>query len=331
MLFGIEIECYAPRDSHPVVNRKGYHGGNFSNNMWWKFESDSSLSNDYMGKAPVEMISNVIQSEEELEDAFKFLEKMFKSYTGFPLVIDETCGCHLHVGDHRWNRRFSFSRLLKIEKDYRKWLYGYDKKQSFAFKKNYYRRNYSKPNRSYSDYGARSSAFYNSNKGLEWRAFNLAGVQSFEDIKNRLRRAFGLLLEAHEEGELHARTFEFPQRWFKTSIKEQFANLDRAVKAIEPTMLFCRPSSGKRVVRRLTDGVVIVARGERCDDENKSFVVSPTVDTNDKTFKVKVKAVPSEFCYDLPKTPEYSEITFPKLRKSKRIYRTKYYKITAEE
>lgn len=303
MMLGIEIECYAPQDSAPVLNREYYHRGTFSHDMWWKFESDSSLNNIHANRSPVEIISNVITTTSDLNVALQHFRRLFDGYEGFPLVIDSTCGCHLHIGDAFWNKHLQFDRLLKLEKDYRKWLYAYDKKQSFAFKKHYYRRDYSKPNKKLEDYGSRHSAFYNSSKGLEWRAFNLIGVQSYDDIEARLVKAFTLLEEAYNE---HRKSFVYPQRWMKATIHAELKNSLADVKywSTRETIVFKTPKYGSRVIRELYNGVVLVDANNIGNTDTLTFP------------RIKELGI--------------TELTFPTLRKSKRIYKTKYYKVETE-
>lgn len=318
MLFGIEIECYAPKDSLPVVYKTGYHRGSFEKNDYWKFESDSSLSSYYSGRESVEIISKLLVDREDLSVAMENFRKIFKMYTRFPIVIDETCGCHLHIGDNDWTNVLPYAVLEKIEKGYRKWLYGYDKKQSFAFKKHYYRKTYSRPNKSYDDYTKRSSAFYKSDRGLEWRAFNLAGVKSFEDVEARIIKAYEMLEEVYENGRTTKLSFEYPKRWFKSKIKESQQKITNMIGLLEQELKFKTPLSAKKIEKRLYDNIYIVSNGLL--DE---MAILP--------FSLRDVSILEELTYKLPSAPERTEIYFAAPRKSKRIYKTKYYKIIEED
>ena len=101
--FGIEIECFIPRDARApyggiVYDRRvGYHQtGNFDGRNFpgWSATRDASLETDLPNYWPVEFVSPVLKGQNGLEQIRKF----FAWLESINARVNRTCGQHVHVG-----------------------------------------------------------------------------------------------------------------------------------------------------------------------------------------------------------------------------------------
>lgn len=101
LTFGIEIECFVPHASllHYGIEVGSYSGGYTISTTGfpsgWKASADSSLKNSFGGDyRGVEFVSPVLRGLEGLTQAAE-MAALIKGLGG---KVNDTCGCHVHVG-----------------------------------------------------------------------------------------------------------------------------------------------------------------------------------------------------------------------------------------
>ena len=181
--FGLELECGIPIEK-VNFSRGAYHSGiPLKNNSNWKAESDGSLSSLGERVTMVELVSNVF-------DLSGFNE-IFKEINKYDIHINKTCGAHIHFS--LWDndiqkdirKYFSLSVIKEIRKEINKGAKGIlkDKYPEFASQ---YSRHYARKCNSYNAFNDRHREFNFTKeqyKTIEYRAFNLLGCESNEQIK----------------------------------------------------------------------------------------------------------------------------------------------------
>src|SRR5262245_8670273 len=97
--FGVEIECYIPRDRMDGWSIAGYHssyGGNIPESDGWRAMEDGSLCSAPRGFRGVEIVSPVLRGREGLAS----VRAMVARLNSMGAVVNKTCGLHVHVGIH---------------------------------------------------------------------------------------------------------------------------------------------------------------------------------------------------------------------------------------
>ncbi len=191
---GIEIECVVNRDKLSRVNSRRFIP------KGWKWTSDGSLRsmgefNDY---ELVEFISDVSIGRgrfiKRLEDFKRFIiSRSGTTDLSKVLVFNRSCGNHFHIGltDNKKIGTFiSFPLITKFRKDFfnklKKLNIKEETKQSII---NQYFRSYAQKSTKTNFLKYRRTRYYEFNrlsedvgKGLEWRSFNLCGVDNWGDF-----------------------------------------------------------------------------------------------------------------------------------------------------
>ena len=223
--FGIEIEAFANKQilyeevKSPKLDIQPYHRGNYGHMRQlpsWRFESDSSLrATDsefkYIEKETFEAVTKPfkIQEWEGIYNEFKTLFTGDKDIEfNKVLAVNDSCGCHIHFSSTTNSHKtfLSYSHLKKIKREVDKYIRTTYPDIYKAFVKSYKRTSihgdsYCKVlKQDYVDYLSRRVEWNMTNLdssnrgGIEWRAFNLAGIQTWEQLNNILYNTF-LIIE----------------------------------------------------------------------------------------------------------------------------------------
>lgn len=185
--FGIELEL-AYNINEIEWSIAGYHHDNTGDNFdLWSVTRDGSLNSD---GAPfeaylAELVSIPLHNKEEVMEALnelrdKYPNKEFKEL----FYINKSMGAHIHFST--WRQReddmvfMGFynklrERVMQKVKDRHPRLYP-------LFKKQYYRNYAPKQGDLIIDKGLRGEISYTSGKGVEWRSFNLLGVETWDEL-----------------------------------------------------------------------------------------------------------------------------------------------------
>lgn len=197
--FGVEIELIADEELNDF-EVAAYHHGNYNDvsklKGFWKIERDGSLSandedyNNFLSPKTAEFISKKLNMK-DLKPALNIFKKFFNGdeYELNEIIsFNKSCGCHIHFSDdsnaHKGFLGYAYFHKLreKTMERIRKELPNIYN----TFKKHYFRDGYSQENRSIFIPPNREVEFnftqLKNNRGIEWRAFNLYGVKTWEEL-----------------------------------------------------------------------------------------------------------------------------------------------------
>lgn len=224
--FGIEIEAFANKKvlyeeiKSRTLEVQGYHRGNYGHMPEmpsWRIESDSSIApthNEFrfIEKEVFEAVSRTFKIN-EWNDVFD----EFKVYFGGEkdvefdkvLAVNDNCGCHIHFSSTTNSHKtfLSYKNLNMIKKRVDEYIQTNHPAVFKSFVKAYSRIN----NRSgdsyckvvkqdYIDYTDRrvewnmTNLDHNSRGGIEWRAFNISGIKTWNQLYDILLNTF-LIIE----------------------------------------------------------------------------------------------------------------------------------------
>jgi hypothetical protein len=194
--FGIEVECIVNKDIVDIpVN--SYHSDSFDRDIQhWAATSDSSLScqRKFKNEYTCEFVSKKLKFSEWKKgfDSFKKALQNNKNVE-FNEVIDinNTCGCHIHFStdNKRENTLITPKAYEKLRENMFKRMETEMPMLYRAFKSQYFRSYSKKLKEELLDKGDRGLEINYSaiNKGVEWRSFNLMGVETWEEFYNIVR------------------------------------------------------------------------------------------------------------------------------------------------
>jgi len=212
MLIGIEIEGYINKSIDIEIAE--YHSGKFNTYKYIKFEKDETLTSKI--GTPAEAVSNILHNEKELNLMLEEIKSALKinSEEENVILIDGTCGCHIHFS-HETKRDYIFlDKLYKIKRMHENFLKRYDYQQYKAFKNQYYRK-HAKEVLDIEGEERDKEIIDTIRKGLEWRSFNLQGIRNFKDIRARLTNIFKLIQKYYNDEET-----KYPNKLFERNYKE---------------------------------------------------------------------------------------------------------------
>ncbi len=194
---GIELECIVNRDGLDL-NVGDYHNANPFTEIW-RAERDGSLygSNHFYRGYCVELTTEII----DIDDYKKAINEL-RQYVGNELLKDvfwfnESCGCHIHFSAKN-KKKFYKNIPLCVYPLIRKFFFNELDKSSIIpqdtkelIKKHYYRHYAQKfkklhliSNNRYLEFNFRSEK---QGMGLEWRSFNVRGVETWEELEEMFR------------------------------------------------------------------------------------------------------------------------------------------------
>lgn len=207
--FGFEIEGCFNNEFLKVYEIPDYHHSEqFRNSKYWNYERDGSLyrSAKFRNETLIEFTTNILKNKNEFfKSLTEFRRYIFKNKPlNEVMSFNKSMGTHIHISTDKKNY---FSRLFSID-DYlliRKKFFDYvnnSKVLSFETKQSVlkqYNREHSKlidkrnlfDGDRYKEFN-RSSELYES-AGIEWRGFNLCGVQSWDEFDEMFKIAYNTI------------------------------------------------------------------------------------------------------------------------------------------
>jgi len=206
---GIEIEAVLNRGEHPQLKIGEYHNG-IKLNKYWKTERDGSLHErrEFNLNLCCEFVSIKLKGKRgfkvAIDNFIKTISKNNLLELKDVLVFNNSCGCHLHLGlddNKAISKLIDFRILRDVRKLFFKKITESDISEEIKDKiKNHYFRSYAKKLTPLSYIRRRTPRHSEFNivsesegKGLEWRSFNLNGVESWKDFKTILNIGFDCL------------------------------------------------------------------------------------------------------------------------------------------
>ena len=213
--FGIEIECiYDP--SKIKLDVHGYHAKDVSGELIpnWSITSDSSLSTSYgvpkgcssSSCSTTEIVSDVAcgitEMMDYIDDFVKYMSKNGKYDLDEVICFNKSCGTHIHFSTYRgkestmmFTHRYKELRNRTLERIKKEYPHCYK-----DIKDNYFREYSKAQDGALIDKGLRGEINYTAiAKGVEWRAFNLIGVKSWNDMRGIIRIGLEELQRIMEE------------------------------------------------------------------------------------------------------------------------------------
>jgi hypothetical protein len=198
--YGIEVECVFDNSKVPF-NPASYHTNNSGEHInFWSVTNDSSLNTEV---EPGFSISNP-RTAEFVSDASIGIEEMMDYLTEFKkklsadgryelkevLNFNKSCGMHIHFST--WRARENQMLTMAFYKKLKERTFDRVKVELPTLYKDFvkhYSRSYNAPQDNILiNKGIRGEFNYTSlNKGIEWRAFNLKGVKSWDEMFHLIR------------------------------------------------------------------------------------------------------------------------------------------------
>lgn len=190
---GIEFECGYPRKWQRVACGS-YHSGITIPGTHWEVQTDGSLSCRTSECTPYELVSEPLYSVAMVKEAVMQLQAL-RDNANDPTArqffeLNESMGCHLHIGAISLQRKMYFITgevMATIKQRYADWL-KISYPSVYTKYKSHYNRNYAhefgsiaEAERHWAGRGGGRYVEWNmtSSTGVEWRSFNLLGVDSF--------------------------------------------------------------------------------------------------------------------------------------------------------
>lgn len=213
MVFGLEIECLIK--SNLDIPRGRYHAGyKITNN--WETQDDSSVSciTDYESSnySAYELVSLRPFKRCELNKVLGELMNYLDADFGTGIKVNSSCGAHIHFSIMRSandeereelgiaHRNLQLYRevpdkfLIAVGDEVRSRLGKEEKEDNFrAFQKQYYRAHAEPIRPEARDYERRNREFWFSDKGIEYRSFNLLGCENWGQVLNRYMATLEIL------------------------------------------------------------------------------------------------------------------------------------------
>jgi len=207
IILGLEIECVLNREIHNNLKIGEYHNGRFFN-KYFTAERDGSINNNGFFNIPlcVEFVSNKLKSKKTFNNAIELFIKDISKNGLYPLkeviAFNDSCGCHFHIGLNQENKKYYTHIDFKILKEMRNLFFkkirysNINEDTKNRILKHYFR-DFSKELRKenyINGHVSRTTEFNilsdQNGRGLEWRSFNLNGVDSWQDFKAILNIGF---------------------------------------------------------------------------------------------------------------------------------------------
>jgi hypothetical protein len=193
---GIEIECIYNQEF--LSRDKAYAISKTLKN--WRATPDGSLNSlrQFENSGCVEFVSKTIvgrnRFKKQIETFRDYIIKESKTKDlKKVLSFNDTCGCHIHMGLTS-NQPISDLLILDVIKQFRKDFFKRLRNLNIDEMTKeriivHYKRKYAKPTTKSNYFNHRGRRYYEINrlserigKGLEWRSFNLLGVDNWEDF-----------------------------------------------------------------------------------------------------------------------------------------------------
>ena len=206
IFYGLEVECGINHNASPTssISIGSYHNGD-SLDSKWDTEGDDSIHNMPHGFRGAEFVSHVFRAS-ELPAMLSSLKSHIdpNGDTMRNIVINTTCGAHIHFsvrnpirGTRHLYRKVPIQTLAKIRKLAHERIKS-QLPQVYPSFEGQYNRDYAQVCRDmHSNYhGERRTEFNStSDKGMEWRSFNLSGVTKWSEIRAMYSIAIGAIEE----------------------------------------------------------------------------------------------------------------------------------------
>lgn len=189
LTFGIEIECEISQRAARKIEIGPYHHG-ISCSANWKAEQDNSLRTTKPNFVSVEFVSKTGTAKKILRYIDE-LRELIGDDEGelVNIAINNSNGAHLHFsnnGSHLYKKMpFDTLKLIRNKASYIvrnriKSVYPSWKKQYFRS----YAKRFSEQKYKHDLSQERSTEFnFTTDKGVEWRSFNLLGVKTWAELK----------------------------------------------------------------------------------------------------------------------------------------------------
>lgn len=195
--YGVEIEGVYNKKIHPL-NRGGYHENNTGGEIpFWAVTSDSSLNLErtkFAEAQTVEFVSEAAIGKSEmlsyLEDFKNFMSKNGKYELHEVLEFNKSCGCHIHFST--WKAKENSMVTMSFYKQLRENTMSRVRKELphlyESFRKHYFRSYSEEQKGPMINKGSRGEINYTClSKGIEWRAFHLLDVTTWDDFFTLLK------------------------------------------------------------------------------------------------------------------------------------------------
>jgi hypothetical protein len=201
--FGIELECIYDK-TKVNLNVHKYHQTGVTGEMIpnWSITNDSSLhveagipdNSKEDNCSTTEIVSDVACGIDEMmdfvDDFVKYISKNGKYELNEVICFNKSCGAHIHFSTYKgkesnmlFTHRYKELRNRTLERIQKEYPRCYK-----AIKDNYFREYSKAQDGTLIDKGLRGEINYTAiQKGVEWRAFNLIGVRSWNDMKGIIR------------------------------------------------------------------------------------------------------------------------------------------------
>ena len=224
--YGIEIEAFANKRvlykdlGVPKMNIQPYHRGEYGHMEQlpsWRFETDSSLvptdnEFEYTEKEVFEAVTRPFKLN-QWPDVFNEFKDYFTAGTKIEfnkvLAVNSSCGCHIHFSSTTNSHKtfVSYQYLKKIRNAVDEYIRinhpDIHKEYIKAYKRNgahgdSYCREVQENLVDYNDRRVEwnmTALEHKKRGGIEWRAFNLAGIKTWEELNDILVNSFRIIEE----------------------------------------------------------------------------------------------------------------------------------------